>query len=249
MCRQAFFPPDTDVGHSKVEELLSYWMKGQGGDGAGVVGRVGDKIHIMRGMKANAKTLAEFMKTRGNEKGWLFHTRLASSGPKVEELVQPFVSKEWAFTHNGHWNDWDRAFWAGVCAGTIDPADAVNDSKTVFGLLRAAGPGALLRVPSGVFLSWYIKDPVAWLTLQSGQFEYTSLPDDGGIVYGSSFPYDWPMKSYSFSDSAVVELKSEGPRLVSGTVRGPWKPPVSVGVVVEGTEDDPDYAHAYGITP
>lgn len=218
MCRHAFFPPDTDITAPAVHELLDFWIAQQGGDGSGVSSFIDGRIVSLRDMKATPEMLQEFMKRHGNKTGWLFHTRMASIGPKVPELVQPFesVAKDWLFTHNGHWSGWDVAFWAAIASGMMSPLDAANDSKVIFAMIQAAGANILWRVPSGIFLNWYSKEPFAWLTHRGGVFAYSALPKDSGIVYGSSFPSDWPIKIYAFETDTVAELRPDGPRVVVG---------------------------------
>ena len=215
MCRIAFFPPRTDVKDPLVMPHLGYLVEYQGGDGAGIGTWSGDKQVMIKGMQHDGKSLGRILKKRGNETGWLFHARLASVGPKVNELTQPMSAGDELFVHNGHWSGWDNLYWPMLMQGKIDVKENVSDSLIMSRMIEATGRELLQRMASGVFVTFRKGADHAVLTLQSGAFAYSSLPG-GGFVYSSSFPETWPMKVYEFKSGTVAKLGDMGPEIVFG---------------------------------
>lgn len=216
MCRLAFFPADTPV-NKNIETLLAHLVRTMGGHGAGIMTWKDGEAYGEKGVNKSSVGLAETIQEEGTKDGWLFHARMASSGGVLDALNQPFAGKKYLFVHNGHWNEWGPAYWAMLAAGKLSIDHPPNDSYTIHQMVEDMGPKVLWRVGSGAYIVWKKgeKDPA--LSLVSGDFCYSAMPgEEGGIVYASSFPFDWPVKVYEFSKGTLARLKATGPEMLMG---------------------------------
>lgn len=216
MCRQAYFPKKTNMKDPLVAELLEYLDDAQGGHGCGLGRWAGETAEITKGFKVTPAQLAKVAAEAEGDHGWLFHARLASSGPQIDYFNQPFHMGPYLMTHNGHWSDWKQAYWALAITKTISIRENFNDSRTIAALIKHLGPLVTWDLTSGVVVSWK-KGETARVDVISGDWAYSSLPlPIGGYVYASSFPDDWPVTVMEFKSGSAVIMEPKGPKLISG---------------------------------
>lgn len=94
MCRLAYFPSRKPFW---VKEWLIQLEKSAGGNGNGVV--TGGQL--TKGLSLCVSKAAKIIEESGQPA--LFHTRLVSCGPTVDDLCHPFQTRYGWLAHNGHW--------------------------------------------------------------------------------------------------------------------------------------------------
>lgn len=216
MCRIAVFPPGTRIDNPRTKGLLDFLVKDNGGQSAGM-GRIqGNEIQVMRGVEDTPEELLEFAMSQKewDKSGWIFHTRIASSGPKVKELAQPISTDHGLLVHNGHWTGWEEAFWPLALMGRLKKRSHVNDSVTAAEIASMVGPGALRWIPTGVFV-WWGQDGKMILCKNGGEFHVSSFPKEegGGIIFASKFPEDWGTAARSIETGRFIELGQAIPKV------------------------------------
>lgn len=216
MCRLAYVPPGTPVT-GKTLGLLEHLAATQGRDGVGVGTWVPNKGWlIVKGVDAKVPAI---VKSLGEApRGIMFHARLATSGPKVDALCQPFAFDDLLAVHNGGWSDWKEAFWGLMASGGISPTSGpFNDSSMAAAMAAKAGRFVLEYIDSGVFITWREKERWPIVTVRRGDFAYSSAPGaEGGIIYASSFPENWPVQVMEFTNNCSAVLTPAGPYLLYG---------------------------------
>lgn len=196
-------------------QLLLFLEDMAGGHGMGVATWRDDKPFLTKGVDMGVDEAMALM--GGDTKcGWLFHTRIMTSGAKIDPLCQPFNYGEWLVTHNGHWTDWKHAYWGLLLTKRIKITEPMNDSRTMAALVAAVGSRVVWEATTGVFLTWR-KGQTPICSVVGGNFQYSSLArPKGGMVYASAFPGEWPHKVYDFKDGTAAAMLPEGPKMVYG---------------------------------
>jgi hypothetical protein len=123
MCRIAYFPATHRFTREELGGIFETLENAQGGTGSGLFTFDGEKWtngYLVDGK--NAKMLAEDIPL---DQAILFHARMASSGDRCKENLQPFLSDNLLLAHNGHIGALDESsFWQKYFRLSFRPSDS-----------------------------------------------------------------------------------------------------------------------------
>lgn len=177
MCRIAFHSPGFDV--SELTNVYAQLQKSNGGHGNGYWNP--DMEAPTKGVNVTSKELAELAALAISPS--VFHTRLVSTGSKVDNLCHPFPVSELGgvLVHNGTWSGWlgyNKESWS----------NGSSDTSLVAELISKYGPGVLLSSAMSKSGVWMYVQPngEAIFVKRSGAFCLQYL-DDGRWFHASEY--------------------------------------------------------------
>lgn len=219
MCRHAYIPPLSELPlkhrptQTQLKNLFEYLEKRGGGDGNGVAIHTKTEIITHKGLNLTAADCAEAIHSHPNCRA-LFHTRIASVGPKHDTLCHPFIVQtqaghQLAITHNGTW-------LGGTALARIlqkENKQHFNDSRAFAHLVARHGWKWVTHTldPSGVYLS-IGHYALAYKSSYAGDLAY----HPNTRIWASCFPHHDPIWNDHYeAKHGTHPLRKPAPRAYS----------------------------------
>jgi hypothetical protein len=220
MCRLAYIPDAGIELPIPMGEFFAWLENRAGGHGNGVGWFDPDtkEPHIVKSKQLTADDAAELGQTVQTQKGFIFHTRLASMGSRTDDNCHPFEYGQRITCHNGTWGKARELKWQILLSGGMPATRLLDctDSEIMAFLIGKYGLSASQMISSGTILT--LEKNKAHVTV-NGDFEAVRFGKSW--VYASAFPGDISRHAdqwVKFRQGSVVDLHKTTFRVLKGSI-------------------------------
>lgn len=206
MCRLAAFPPGTS--REKAIEVVSNFWEGNE-DGVGTVYVKNGEFIVNKAPvsfeRAMKKRVPLFDHMPYN--GWtLAHVRAASHGANTMSNTHPFIKGDWAFIHNGIYDD------HALLKAALSPYvrfEGETDTEVVAHMFATLGPQKFVRTVSsgGVYMALN-KAGHLYVVKNSGNLAFRRTSK--GVLFASEFPPHYSERKITYVDQGWMRLTPGG---------------------------------------